>query len=55
MDVPGLKDLSKHGAPPHSTIIMTPSAFMTDEAWVTVAPVLAKGIRAMPISFVIFF
>jgi hypothetical protein len=25
MDVPALKDLSKHGAPPHSTIIMTPS------------------------------
>ena len=55
MDVPALKDLSKHGAPPHSTIIMTPSAFMTDEAWAKVAPVLAKGIRAMPVSFLILF
>ncbi len=55
MDVPALKDLMKIGAPPHSTVIMTPSAFMTDEAWAKVSQVLAKGIRAMPVSMLCLF
>jgi hypothetical protein len=33
---------------------MTPSALMTDEVWIKIAPVLAKGIRNMLVSIVIF-
>ena len=41
--------LAGSGAAPYSTIVMTPTAFMTDEAWVAMAEDLAKGIRAMPV------
>ena len=37
--------LVKHGAAPFSTIVMTPSAFLTDEAWEKFVPSLIKGIR----------
>jgi hypothetical protein len=50
MDYQSLKNLVKqHGAPPGSTIIMTPNAYMTDEAWIELAPGLCAGIRAMPV------
>ena len=32
-----------------SKVIMSPSAYMTDETWMTVVPFLSKGIRKMPI------
>mgnify|MGYP001031646604 CR=1 FL=1 len=51
MDVPALKNLEKLGAPKCSTIVMTPNAYMTDEAWATVAVSLCKGIREMEVSF----
>lgn len=41
--------LLKHGAAPGSTIVMTDSGYMTEAAWVEMAPVVAAGIRAMPI------
>jgi hypothetical protein len=54
MDVPALKNLPSLGAPPNSKIIMTPTAFMTDEAWAALAPNLAKGIRAMPVRIFVY-
>jgi hypothetical protein len=41
--------LVKNGAAPGSTIVMTPTGYMTEEAWVELAPKMAGGIRAMPI------
>jgi hypothetical protein len=41
--------LKKHGAKEGSTIVMTPTAFMTEEAWKRMTPSLVKGLRAMPI------
>jgi hypothetical protein len=41
--------LVKHGAAPGSAIVMTPTGYMTEEAWVELAPKMAAGIRAMPI------
>ena len=41
--------LIKHGAAPGSTIIMTPTGYMTEEAWVEMAPHMAAGIRKMPV------
>ena len=35
-------------APPFSKIITAPSAYMTDEAWLEIVPLLCEGIRAMP-------
>jgi hypothetical protein len=43
------KYLKDHGAAPHSSVEMTPTAFMTDAAWEAIAEKMAKGIRAMPI------
>ena len=37
--------LVRHGAAPFSTIIMTESGFLTDEAWKELVPLLIKGIR----------
>jgi hypothetical protein len=39
--------LVKKGAPRGSFVLPTPNAFMTNEAWDTAAPKIAKGIRAM--------
>jgi hypothetical protein len=40
--------LQRHGAAPGSTITMTPTAFMTEKAWIEMARERAAGIRAMP-------
>ena len=37
--------LVQNGAAPFSSIVMTPSAFLTDEAWQKIVPKLIKGIR----------
>ncbi len=44
-----LKHLEKLGATKGSKVIMTPSAYMTDEAWAEAAPSIAEGIRKMPV------
>jgi hypothetical protein len=41
--------LQRQGAPAFSTIVMTPAAFMTKEAWVRCAQIVAEGIRAAPV------
>ena len=41
--------LEKHGAAKGSTIAMTPTGYMTEEAWVELAPTIADGIRALPV------
>ena len=48
---PGFTDefLVKHGAVEGSTIVMTPTGYMTTDAWVEMAPKMAKGIRAMDV------
>ena len=40
--------LVKHGLAPGSTIIMTESAYMTNEAWLKATPYLMKGYRQLP-------
>ena len=39
--------LVKHGAAPFSTVIMTKTGFLTDDAWVEIVPRLIKGVRAV--------
>ena len=39
------KFLQEHGAALHSKIIMTPTAFLTDEAWKLIVPHLISGLR----------
>jgi len=51
MDVKALENLEDLGAPKGSKIIMTPNAYMTDDAWAELALPLAKGIREMEVSF----
>ena len=48
---PGFDDdfLMKHGAAAGSTLVMTESGFMTDDAWAVIAPKMIKGIRSMDI------
>jgi hypothetical protein len=41
--------LQRHGAATGSNIVMTPSAFMTDAAWVEMALGRAKGFRGLPV------
>lgn len=41
--------LERHGMTRGSTIIMTESAFMTDEAWAKCMPIIIKSIRAEPV------
>ena len=41
--------LVRHGAACGSCIEMTPTAFMTDDAWENITPKLAKGIRDLPV------
>lgn len=43
------KWLERHGAPPNSFVVMTPNAYMTNEAWDENAEKLAQGIRKMPV------
>ena len=40
--------LLKHGLAPGSTIVMTESACMTDEAWLEVSKAIVKGYRSLP-------
>ena len=40
--------LVKYGCAPGSTIIMTESAYMTDEAWLEASKAIVKGYRSMP-------
>lgn len=44
-------DLSKNrkGVPLHSRVIMTPNAYMTDEAWINLVEDFCKGVRSMPV------
>jgi hypothetical protein len=37
--------LEEHGAAPGSILVMTPNGYMTEEAWVKIAPSIASGIR----------
>ena len=39
----------KHGAPKGSCVVMTPTGYMTEEAWVEMAPTIADGIRQLPV------
>jgi hypothetical protein len=41
--------LVKHGAAIGSTIIMTPTGYMTEDAWDEMAPSMAAGIRQMQV------
>ena len=41
--------LVKHGAAVGSTIAMTDSGYMTEAAWIEIAPSMVRGIRAMPV------
>ena len=41
--------LVKNGAAPGSTVCMTPTGFMTEEAWVEISPKMVEGIRALDI------
>ena len=41
--------LVRHGAPIGSTIVMTPTGYMTEEAWLEMAPSIASGIRQVPV------
>ena len=41
--------LVRQGSAPGSTVVMTPTGYMTEEAWVKMAPSMAMGIRRMPI------
>ncbi len=50
MDQEAFRNLSRHGAPKHSKIIMTPSAYMNDEAWLETTAVMVKGIHAMLVT-----
>ena len=37
--------LERQGAAKYSTILMTPTGYLTDETWVVIVPLLAKGLR----------
>jgi hypothetical protein len=43
------KFLTKHGMVEGSTIIMTPTAFVTEEAWEEMTPFVIEGIRSIDI------
>ena len=41
--------LKRHGAASGSTVVMTKTGYMTEDAWVEMAPSIALGIRKMPV------
>ena len=41
--------LINHGAPTGSLIVLTPTGYMTEEAWLEMAPSIAGGIRRVPV------
>lgn len=48
IELDAFKDFTKHfPAPPGSCVEMTPSAYMTDDAWKNIGPKLCQGIRSM--------
>jgi hypothetical protein len=49
-----LQNLPRLGAPKGSKVVMTPNAYMTDEAWAEAAPSIAQGIRDMPVIIAAF-
>jgi len=50
MDRPSMKTLLQApGVPPGSKVIMTPNAFMNNEAWEEIVPLLAKAVRELPV------
>lgn len=40
--------LCKHGCKVGSMVVMTESAYMTDDAWVALTPHIVRGYHAMP-------
>ena len=45
-----LSDMPKnHNSPPGSCVVMTPSAYMTNDAWFEMCEGMCKGIRQMPV------
>ena len=47
--IPLRGDLSKRGLPVGSCVIVSPTAYLTDEVWMECVPHICKGIRAMDI------
>ena len=47
--IPLCGDLSKRGLPVGSCVIVSPTAYLTDEVWMECVPHICKGIRAMDI------
>ena len=48
-DRPPIKRILKDRCPAESVVVMTPNAYLTDEAFDQLVPSLCKGIRAMPV------
>jgi hypothetical protein len=51
-DVPkSLRNIKKksYSAPPGSVVVMTPNGYLTDVTWNQLAPIIAAGIRNMPV------
>jgi len=49
IDRPSLKNIFKEQCPSGSSIIVSPLAYVTDEAWLELVPGFCKGIRDMPV------
>lgn len=49
MDRPSIKTLLNTRCPKGSAIVMSPSAYMTDDTWAQLVPAFCKGIRQMPV------
>jgi hypothetical protein len=41
--------VQKHGAPLESTCHLSPNAYLTNQVWLELAPIIARGIREMPV------
>jgi hypothetical protein len=50
IELPTFKEFTQHWpAPPGSRVVMTPNAYMTDDAWIELVPHLCKGVREMKV------
>jgi hypothetical protein len=50
IELPKFKEFTQHWpAPPGSRVVMTPNAYMTDDAWIELVPHLCKGIQEMKV------
>ena len=47
MDRKSITKLLKERCPPGSQVVMSPSAYMSDDTWLKLVPIFAKGIREM--------